>query len=76
MVLLDRAYLAAYDSLTGQLVLLVVRALFTAGFAWLARIAAVPEPIRFFTTPPSENSEATTRGREPATGLPGTKVWS
>lgn len=76
MVLLDRAYLAAYDSLTGQVVLLVVGALFTAGFAWLARIATVPEPTRFFATTPGESPETPTRGPEPASALPGRQVWS
>jgi tight adherence protein B len=50
IVLLDRPYLAAYDSITGQILLLVVGALFGLGFTWLARIATVPEPIRFFST--------------------------
>ncbi|HEX6401695.1 MAG TPA: pilus assembly protein TadB [Pseudonocardiaceae bacterium] len=50
IVLLDRPYLAAYDSITGQILLMVVGALFGLGFTWLARIATVPEPIRFFST--------------------------
>lgn len=50
MVLLDRPYLAAYDSVTGQILLMLVGALFGLGFTWLARIARVPEPIRFFST--------------------------
>ena len=50
IVLLDRPYLAAYDSITGQILLLVIGALFGFGFTWLARIATVPEPIRFFST--------------------------
>jgi tight adherence protein B len=50
MVALDRPYLAAYDSLLGQVVLLVVGSLFAVGFAWLARIAGVAEPIRFFSS--------------------------
>ena len=51
MVALDRPYLTAYDSVTGQVVLLVVGALFAVGFAWLVRIARVAEPIRFFSSP-------------------------
>jgi tight adherence protein B len=58
MVLLDRPYLAAYDSLTGQAVLLVVGALFAVGFAWLARIATVGEPIRFLSTAPDTTAPA------------------
>lgn len=58
MVLLDRPYLAAYDSLTGQAMLLVVGALFAVGFAWLARIATVGEPIRFLSTAPDTTESA------------------
>ncbi|MBB5157465.1 type II secretion system F family protein [Saccharopolyspora phatthalungensis] len=47
IVLLNRSYLAAYDSPTGQLMLLAVGGLFALGFAWLARIATVSEPTRF-----------------------------
>jgi len=50
VVLLDRAYLSAYDSPTGQLVLLGIGGLFCLGFAWLTRIAQVPAPARFLTT--------------------------
>jgi tight adherence protein B len=47
LLLLDRRYLDAYDSAAGQLVLLVVGALFAAGFALTARIARISEPARF-----------------------------
>lgn len=47
VVLLNRAYLATYDSLAGQVVLLGVGLLFAGGLAWLARIATVSEPTRF-----------------------------
>lgn len=49
VVLLNRNYLSAYDSITGQLVLLGIGALFATGFFWLNRIARVPEPARFFS---------------------------
>jgi tight adherence protein B len=39
VVVLNRAYLTAYDSPLGQAVLLVIGALFSTGFAWLTRIA-------------------------------------
>ncbi|WP_157183062.1 type II secretion system F family protein [Sciscionella marina] len=39
VVVFNRAYLAVYDHTAGQMVLLVLGALFAAGFAWLARIA-------------------------------------
>ncbi len=46
VVVLNRPYLAAYDSVTGQAVLLVVGLLFAAGFGWLRSIAVVPEAGR------------------------------
>jgi Flp pilus assembly protein TadB len=49
LMLLDRGYLAPYNSAFGQLMLLLVGCLFAAGFAWLARIARVREPERFLT---------------------------
>ncbi|GLY68749.1 type II secretion system F family protein [Amycolatopsis taiwanensis] len=39
VVVFNRAYLDVYNTLTGQLVLLIIGGLFAAGFAWLARIA-------------------------------------
>ncbi|MBN9097981.1 MAG: type II secretion system F family protein [Pseudonocardia sp.] len=49
VVLLNRPYLATYDSMTGQVVLLLVGLLFGAGFAWLLRIATIPEAARLLT---------------------------
>ncbi|CRK57643.1 putative integral membrane protein [Alloactinosynnema sp. L-07] len=46
LVLLNRPYLSAYDTATGQLVLASVGLLFAAGVAWLAKIAATAEPSR------------------------------
>lgn len=46
LVALNREYLSAYDAPVGQLVLLAVGALFTLGFAWLARIARITESPR------------------------------
>ncbi|WP_436499571.1 type II secretion system F family protein [Actinokineospora sp. HUAS TT18] len=54
LVLLNRPYLSAYDTATGQLMLAGVGLLFGAGIAWLAKIAAVAEPSRVLapgTTP-------------------------
>lgn len=48
-MLLNRPYLAAYDSVTGQIVLLVVGLLFAAGFGWLRSIAVVPEAGRLIS---------------------------
>lgn len=50
LVLLNRRYLAPYDSAFGQIMLLFVGALFAAAFTWLARIARLrEEPERFLT---------------------------
>ncbi|GAA2535861.1 MULTISPECIES: type II secretion system F family protein [Pseudonocardia] len=49
VVLLNRPYLAAYDSVTGQAVLLMVGLLFAAGFGWLRSIAVVPEAGRLIS---------------------------
>jgi Flp pilus assembly protein TadB len=49
LIVLNPAFLSPYDSATGQLVLLLIGALFTAGFAWLHRMSHFEEPERFFT---------------------------
>ena len=49
LVLLNRGYLAPYNTATGQVVLLAVGALFTVGFAWLARIARLADFDRVLT---------------------------
>jgi tight adherence protein B len=49
VVLLNRPYLSAYDSATGQIVLLGIGVLFGLGFAWLVRVANVTEPERFLS---------------------------
>lgn len=49
VVLLNRSYLSAYDSTTGQVILLGIGGLFGLGFAWLGRIATVAEPARFLS---------------------------
>lgn len=46
---LNRGYLVAYDTATGQAVLLVVGGLFGLGFWWITRISTVSEPARFLT---------------------------
>lgn len=76
MVLLDRPYLAAYDSITGQILLLVIGALFGLGFAWLSRIAMVPEPVRFFATATNDGTETTNAyGRETPLAPPTRGAW-
>jgi tight adherence protein B len=46
LIMVNREYLAAFDTPTGQLVLLTIGALFAAGFTWLSRIAAETPPAR------------------------------
>ncbi len=46
LVLLNRRYLGPYDTPAGQLVLVVVGAVFAFAFAWLSRISRVTEPER------------------------------
>ena len=60
LAVLNRGYLAPYDSATGQLVLLFVGALFAGSFAWLARMTRPASADRILT--------ATTNSAEPATG--------
>jgi Flp pilus assembly protein TadB len=47
LALLDRSYLAGYDTAAGQGVLLAVGALFAGGFVLMARFARTPELSRF-----------------------------
>jgi tight adherence protein B len=76
MVLLDRPYLAAYDSITGQILLLVIGTLFGLGFAWLSRIAAVPEPVRFFAAVTNDSTETTNAHGRQTSFAPSTKgAW-
>jgi tight adherence protein B len=50
LVFLNRRYLDPYDSFTGQLVLVVVGACFTAAFYWLVKAAQFEGEDRFLTT--------------------------
>jgi Flp pilus assembly protein TadB len=43
------SYVAPYRSTAGQLVLAIVVGIFAVGFAWLARLSAMPAPRRFLT---------------------------
>lgn len=49
LVTFNRPYLAAFDTPTGQVMLLAVGALFGLSFAWLAKIARMQTPERFLT---------------------------
>jgi Flp pilus assembly protein TadB len=50
LVLFNRHYVAPYNTVSGQLVLLVVGALFGFGFLWMSRIARFTEPARVLST--------------------------
>ncbi len=51
LILLNREYVSVYDSVVGQLVLVVIGALFAAGFVGLAKVSAIHQPTRFFSAP-------------------------
>jgi len=54
MTLLNRSYVAPYNTPIGQIVLLVIFALFAAGFVWLRKLAQFEVPSRFLTAPARE----------------------
>ncbi|MDI5969895.1 type II secretion system F family protein [Streptomyces sp. SL13] len=47
LILLNPQFLKPYDTVTGQLVLLVIGGLFSVAFTWLRRMARLEEPERF-----------------------------
>jgi Flp pilus assembly protein TadB len=49
--LLNPDYVEPYRTVTGQLVLTLVVAVFIAGFLWLHRLARIPAPRRFLAAP-------------------------
>jgi Flp pilus assembly protein TadB len=48
LIVLNPAFLSPYDTVTGQLVLLVIGGMFAVGFVWLRRMVRSDEPERFF----------------------------
>ncbi|WP_269859564.1 type II secretion system F family protein [Streptomyces sp. RPT161] len=54
LVLLNRPYLQPFSGLQGQLVLGLVGALFTAGFAWLLKVARFAEEPRILALTPTQ----------------------
>ncbi|MCQ6246181.1 type II secretion system F family protein [Streptomyces malaysiensis] len=54
LTVFNRPYLAPFDTLTGQLVLAVVGALFAASFTWLTAIGRLHEPVRLIGHSPAE----------------------
>jgi Flp pilus assembly protein TadB len=67
LAIFDHSYVAAYDSLTGQLVLIVVAALYAAGIVWMRALARFPVPERMLASgapqPTEEIPEAVTAWR-------------
>jgi len=57
LAVLNRGYLAPYDSATGQLVLLLVGALFAGSFAWLARMTRPASAERILAAPAGAAAE-------------------
>ncbi|WP_283138552.1 type II secretion system F family protein [Rhizohabitans arisaemae] len=64
LVLFNRDYVEVYDSPLGQAVLVVVAALFGAGFAWMRRLARFDKPARLLGGAP-EGAD------QPASAAPG-----
>jgi len=60
LIILNRPYLAAYDTATGQVVLALIGGLFATGYVWLARIATPEEPARILTDADLPRREAVT----------------
>ena len=51
LIIFNPTYVAEYQGLLGQLVLLVVAGLFGAGFAWMRRLARFDKPLRLLAAP-------------------------
>jgi Flp pilus assembly protein TadB len=65
LIMLNRSFLSPYDTPTGQLVLLLVAALFGSALMWLNKMGAGKSPARFLTRldDPHAASAASLRGR-------------
>jgi len=50
LLIVDRNYLANYNTATGQLILLWVAAIFAVALRWLRALARTPQPERLWTT--------------------------
>jgi tight adherence protein B len=58
LILLNRGFLAPYGTLTGQMVLLLVGAVFAGGFWWLSRASRIPQPPRILGGTSAERTSA------------------
>lgn len=63
LVLLNSAFLSPYDTFAGQLVLLLIGALFALAFHWLRRLALIEGPERFLIPPDVPGDIGSTDGR-------------
>ena len=61
LALFNRGYLAPYDTAVGQLVLVLVGAVFATAFVWLSRMTRPVQVSRFLNSAPA--------AREPSTGV-------
>lgn len=59
LAVLNRSYVAPYDSFAGQTVLMIVAVIFTLGLMWLRQLAKPSKTDRFlvFGTPESKDAE-------------------
>jgi len=57
LVLFNSTFLEPYDTVPGQLVLLVVGAIFTGSFSWLRRLARLDGPERFLVNEASQSPD-------------------
>jgi tight adherence protein B len=62
LALFNRSYLSPYDTATGQLVLVLVGAVFAVAFAWLARMTRPDVVDRFLTESPGFTRPERTSG--------------
>jgi drug/metabolite transporter (DMT)-like permease len=49
----NHGYVQVYDSVAGQVVLIVIVALYAAGFIWIRRLARFDVPERLLSGPPA-----------------------
>jgi len=54
LLILNRSYLEPYQSVTGQVVLALVFALFASGLAWLRQMSRFKAPQRFLAPRPDQ----------------------
>ncbi|MFJ9174936.1 type II secretion system F family protein [Streptomyces sp. NPDC102360] len=73
LVVFNRPYLAPFDTVTGQLVLAVVGALFAASFTYLTAISRIEEPLRLIAPAPASAPAGAGDGASGEAGTGGTR---